>query len=104
MFYSCHWNLLDKLAATSAPNIYNYMFSYKRPRSPKILGQVIPKLRGIRVEHPLFDSGVSHGDDMFYFFHPMQQLTGNSLEEMNEQDMQMAEMVTKLFVSFANDR
>lgn len=96
-FYSCHWEMLERFAEDSKSPVYSYVFSHKTPRSPSIASLEMTKIRKMGIHHPLFDYGVSHGDELFYFFDPVK----GHPERMGLEDERVSDIVTRAWVSFA---
>ncbi|ODN05053.1 Esterase FE4 [Orchesella cincta] len=97
MIYSCHWDMLERFAVDSRSPVYSYVFSHKTPASPSLSSSEIRRIRQMGIHHPLFNFGVSHGDDLFYLFEPIK----GSNERMGQEDERVADIMTRAWVSFA---
>ncbi|CAL8073630.1 unnamed protein product [Orchesella dallaii] len=96
LFYSCHWDMLERFAVDSRSPVFSYVFSHKTPASPSLSG-AIKWIRQMGIHHPLFNFGVSHGDDLFYLFDPIK---GHN-DRMGQEDERVSDIMTRAWVSFA---
>ena len=104
IFYGCHWKTLEKFAMNPRLSVYSYVFSHRTPRSPSSLKLLTQGLRHEGTYHPIFDSGVAHGDELYYLFEPNGHAKGfgSRPERLTLTDERMAEMMTQIWVTFAS--
>lgn len=98
--YSCHLNFLEKLTTANA-TAYNYVFTYKTPYSPSIASYNIQQLRQKKVDHPLFETGVSHMDELQYVFDPYNFLPGNLGSRFDGDAERVSMIMTSIWTTFA---
>ncbi|CAG7833495.1 unnamed protein product [Allacma fusca] len=98
---SCNFNLLEKFAATKQALTFSYVFTHKTAKSPSIIAKNIQDLRTQHVHHPLFNYGVSHSDELFYLFEPVNIYHGNLHAVMYPEDLKVSDILTKIWVGFA---
>lgn len=96
-FYSCHFDMLETFATVSRSSVYSYVFSHKTANSPSLISNELRRIRQMGIHHPLFNYGISHGDELFYLFEPIKGFT----DRMDMEDLRVADLITRAWVSFA---
>lgn len=98
--YSGHQAMLEKFAAANTTT-YNYLFSHKTPQSPSVISTMVRNMKANQISHPLMDNGVTHLDDHFYLFEPVNFVHGNINQRLTLADEKVAETMLRIWTSFA---
>jgi len=91
------------MQTTATTKIYSFVITHKTKESPNIMWKLIEDLRANGIEHESFDNSVCHVDDMYYLFYPNELFPSKPNQKMSFKDLEFAEYLTKLWVTFAKD-
>ncbi|ODM99167.1 Esterase E4, partial [Orchesella cincta] len=99
---TCHRKTMESFCFNDVPAAYAYLFTHHDPViSPSEIGAKIEELREAGMDHPIFDYGVAHTEEILYM------LLDNTPEGIRKlhltRNRVMSEILSKIWTSFAND-